>query len=135
MVARSVGSFTDALREAARLEVRVEVKMEKFAEIMGEALSAQAEEVEVAIRQMQEEVEKVKSKGGGRGGGGEENKKDRKRTEPKDPFNGKNHIDFEWRLNNHMETCFGYEGRRLMKWIRASKAGGCNYSHRRGNGI
>ena len=91
--------------------------MEKFVEIMGEALNSQAEEVEVAIRGMQEEVEKVKSKGGGRGGG-EENKKDRKRTEPKDPFNGKNHIDFEWRLNNHMETCFGYEGRRLMKWIR-----------------
>ena len=64
MVARSVGSFTDALREAARLEVGVEVKMEKFAEIMGEALSAQAEEVEVAIRQMQEEVEKSKKHGG-----------------------------------------------------------------------
>ena len=115
MVARSVGSYTDALREAARLEVRVEVKMEKFAEILGEALSAQAEEVEVAIRQMQEEVEKSKKHGGK---GGEDNKKDRKRTEPKDPFNGTDHIDWEWRLNNHMETCFGKEGRRLMKWIR-----------------
>ena len=114
MVARRVGSYTDALREAARLEVRVEVKLEKFAEIMGEALNAQAEETEVAIRQLQEEVEKNKRQGGR----GEENKKDRKRTEPKDPFNGTNHIDWEWRLNNHMETCFGKEGRRLMKWIR-----------------
>ena len=116
MVARSVGSFADALREAARLEVRVEVKMEKFAEIMGEALKSQAEEAEVAIRQLQEEVEKSKRYGGR--GGGQEDKKDRKRTEPKDPFNGTNHIDWEWRLNNHMETCFGKEGRRLMKWIR-----------------
>ena len=115
MVARSVGSYTDALREAARLEVRVEVKMEKFAEIVGEALSAQVEEVRVAIRQLQEEVERNRKHGGK---GGEDNKKDRKRTEPKDPFNGVNHIEWEWRLNNHMETCFGCEGRRLMKWIR-----------------
>ena len=96
--------------------MRVEAKMETFAEIMGDALSAQAEEVEVAIRQLQEEVEKSKRYGGR--GGGQEDKKDRKRTEPKDPFNGVNHIEWEWRLNNHMETCFGCEGRRLMKWIR-----------------
>ena len=116
MVARSVGSYTDALRNAARLEVEVGIRLEKFADILGEALNAQAEEVEVAIRSLQEEVERSKKHGGR--GGGEENKKDRKRTEPKDPFNGTNHIDWEWRLNNHMETCFGKEGRRLMKWIR-----------------
>ena len=52
-----------------------------------------------------------------------EDKKDRKRSEPKDPFDGKNLIEWEWRLNNHMEVTFGSRGRDLMKWIREKAQG------------
>ena len=27
-------------------------------------------------------------------------------------------MDYEWRLNNHLETCFADEGREFMRWIR-----------------
>ena len=121
MVARSVGLYADAIRdfwEATTLpKEQIAPGMREFAEKVADAVQAQAKEAEAAIREVREEMEKLKGKSGGRGGG-DESKKDRKRTEPKDPFNGTNHIDWEWRLNNHMETCFGAEGRRLMKWIR-----------------
>ena len=63
------------------------------------------EEVEARFTALEEEV-RTKIRGSQKEGEGI-NKKDRKRSEPKDAFTGSNHIDWEWRLVNHMETCFG----------------------------
>ena len=64
----------------------------------------------------------------------EESKKDRKRLEPKEVFTGSNPIDFEWRLVNHMQTCFGEEGRRIMRCIKEKAQGDKKITNEEGKG-
>ena len=115
MVARSVADMAAALRDAANLEAEVDDSMWKFAEAVAKEIAQQGEEFNQKMAEILAEMERLKGKGGKQS---EQEKKDRKRSEPKEAFNGKNLIDFEWRINNHLETCFGDEGRRMMQSIR-----------------
>ena len=93
---------------------------QKFAEAIVDALEEQEKRL----------VEKLQKTGKF----SEESKKDRKRSEPKEVFTGSNHIDFEWRLVNHMQTCFGEEGRRLMRWIKEKAQGDKKIANEEGKG-
>ena len=92
-----------------------EEKLRRLAEAVAEEMKKQTDETEKKFEEIQVEMQQLRKQSNK---GGDEAKKDTKRSEPKDAFNGKNLIDFEWRINNHIETCFGDEGRRMMQWIR-----------------
>ena len=115
MVARSVAEIAAALVGAADLEAEVDASMKKLAEAVAKEMGQQAEEFDKKLAVLRAEMGRSQNQGGKQS---EQDKKDRKRSEPKEAFNGKNLIDFEWRINNHLETCFGDEGRRMMQWIR-----------------
>ena len=105
MVGRSVSTIAADLVEALELAGEVTPMLRSLAEAVAGEFGRQAEELQEAIKSQQSK-------------GSDDAKKDRKRSEPKDAFNGKNLIDWEWRLNNHMEVCFGSQGRNVMRWIR-----------------
>ena len=120
MVARAVdaevlaANLVHAAEDAIDEGMPTKVALKMMAEAIAEEFKAQEENVAAKFEKMRREVGEAQKTGKF----SEENKKDRKRSEPKDAFTGDNHIDWEWRLVNHMETCFGPEGRRLMRWIK-----------------
>ena len=95
-----------ALKEAADWERDVDESMRKFAEAVAKEIAQQGEEFNQKLAGILAEMERLKAH---KGKQSEQDKKDRKRSEPKEAFNGKNLIDFEWRINNHLETCMKAE--------------------------
>ena len=114
MVSRS--AVTGPLRDFLDLEEEVDDKLRKLVEAVAESFEGQEARLMTKLEATQKELEEMRTQTGKTKS--EESRKDRQRTEPKEAFNGKNHVDWEWRFNNHMETSFGKEGRRLMSWIR-----------------
>ena len=131
MVARSVDAIRDAVTleelrsaiaetllshsmEAEATERALRTDLLKLREEFGRVVVSR-EATEEEVQKLQEEVEKMKERSSRTG---DEGRKDRKRSEPKEAFTGSNLIDWEWRLNSHMESCFGDQGRQMMKWIR-----------------
>ena len=118
MVSRS--EVAQPLRDFLDLEENVDDKLRKLVEAVAESMEGQEARLMAKLEATQKELEEVRTSGKTKS---EETRKDRQRTEPKEAFNGKNHVDWEWRFNNHMETSFGTEGRRLMSWIRERAQG------------
>ena len=101
MVARAmVQEVTDRLRQAVEELIEDEVgatemqnTLKKFSEAVAKELFTQEEKFKDKVEELQQEVERLKKQSGG--SKGEEAKKEWKRSEPKDVFNGKNLIDWE----------------------------------------
>ena len=109
MVARAM--VLDVLAAAvAEADENDKLTFQRFAEGIADAVEAQEKRLEEKLQKLQT-------------GKFDEAKKDRKRSEPGETFNGNSLADYEWKLNNHMETCFGEEGRRVMRWIREKAKG------------
>ena len=135
MVARAVdaevvaANLVRAAEDAIDEGMPTKAALKMMAEAIAEEFKAQEENVSTKIERMRREVEEAKSQGERTT---EDSKKDRKRTEPKDAFDGKNHIGWEWRLNNHMEVCYGEEGMKLMRWIKERAQGEERITHEEG---
>ena len=103
LVLDALAGFLEATEDVDRTNYR------RLVDGIADAVEAHDEAIKEKIRALRAEVEQLRGKPAG------EDKKDRKRAEPKDPFDGKNLIEWEWKQNNHMEVTFGSRGRHLMK--------------------